>query len=315
MPNTINQHEGNTFYNYLTPVVRGSAGVISRDGFFYNFLETAYGPINGNWAGYDSITPSSTSGRVWRVRFPAPGLEQMTGAIPNGGIHQAASNLKCRAVLNFDDGWYAGDLHSYTLGNTINGGSLDTGSNKSFGEFPKQVVFAVANDYCFQTAVFSDSSLTSMVYYIYMGWLRDPAYNGDVFPRGLVAIYYKASNGYNRAVRVGTENAPPYNNVANLSIGNNSITNPPIVCTNETPGADATDVLIRENSAPNFAIGRLYNCVSLPNTAVIGQLWQNNGVDVDTGLPHTSPNTNKYLVVRSWGGRKLGMRIWSENYA
>jgi hypothetical protein len=297
MTNLINSHEYNVFYNYIVPLEQGLVTVHNAT-MLNTFFETKLGTANVNWRNHNN-------GGAYYLRFLAPGLEMKTEAINsfnNGNMRVTFEALRVNLKINTNNQNTA----------TYNAIPNDVGvGNIAFTTNPKS--FAVINSYSLAIATFN-TALTTLTRFVYIGWLREPSYtNGGVggnTPLGVVAIdtLRAASNNYIRPANVNTTTQ------LTLSTANNAITNPPITCNIVTPGADATDIVIRDDAAPNYAIGKLYNCVSLPNEAVVGQIWKNTGIDPETGLAYTSSNTDKYLVVMPWGGRKLGMRIWTEGY-
>lgn len=286
MVSSINSHEDNTFYNYRTPLI---------DGENVSVVEDTY--LNGLFSASSGLEWYQ-NGDVRYLRFLAPELESASGTIAStSDVDQRVSFSiqEPRATLNA-----RGSVNAlYAVGNTL--------TSTIAGVSTTNVTFAVVNHYCFCAAVFSNDSLTDLIRFLYMGWLREPIYTGgaDTVIRGLCAISFY--NSTLEAFRVDTPNVADLS--VPLSTADDVITNPPITC-----GGDASDIILRDSAAPNYAVGKLYNCVSLPATAQIGQLWKNTGPDPDTGLAHTSNNTDKYLVVMPWGGRKLGMRIWTEGF-
>jgi len=293
MTNLINSHGDNVFYNYRTPLVMGETGALSTTSL-RSFIEAKL-------PGGEGITwsLSGTSGDTLFARLPAPGLEMKTTNVtsltsPGRRIEMTAAFFGARVNTS----------NNPTTGHSIVGSTVSSLSNDG-----NNILFAVINDYAVCWAAFSNSTLSTLRAFAYCGWLREPQFTGtSVSPRGLCSIRVQSSV---TAVRPTAENTT---SATTLSTADNAITNPPITCNIATSGADATDIVIRDGAAPNNAIGKLYNCVSLPNEAVVGQIWKNTGVDPETGLAHTSGNTDKYLVVCPWGGRKLGMRIWTEGY-
>jgi hypothetical protein len=291
MPNLINTYADNVFYNYATPLVRGESAAMNNTDFnngLTNFFTEKLGAVGTAWR--------QDSG-FWFMRFPAPGLEMKTGNMSSGtqlGFQRAAVRFFARtAQINANT---ANTNNLDLVGDTL---SVSLGTSNA-----SNVSFACINDYALTFCYFTDNTFSVLRKFCYVGWLREPSFTGtSIGVRGLCVIN-RTSIPSLTTVRPTTENATASTNLSNAD---NSITNPPITC-----GGDASDIIIRDDSAPNYAIGKLWNCVSLPNEAVVGQIWKNTGPDVD-GYTE-SDNTNKYLVVMPWGGRKLGMRIWTEGF-
>jgi hypothetical protein len=293
MANLINTVDGNVFYNYITPLLKGESGVGTSN--LASFFNTAYGASN-----------HAISGTNRYLRFPASGLETKTGTVTT-----SATTWRVR----FEDAGQSniGIFNYLSCGNSSSNSTVTTqlGAGAGYNSASSDVVFRVANEYSFCQAVFTSSTLATCAMFVYIGWLKEPSYSGlSTYPRGLTNFVFAPGSSVTNC-RITTENNSA---VTLISTANNSITNPSITCSISTPGADVTDIVIRDNASPNNAIGKMYNCLSLPNSCNVGEIWKNTGVDPETGGA-TDNNANKYLVVCPWGGRKLGMRIYTENVA
>lgn len=291
MPNLINQDSaGNTFYNYITPVIRGESmgvGTQMRSNVS-SFLATALGASGGNWiavfGGYN-------------LRVPAPGLEMKTAPV--------TGNLDGDARMEYYP--FSGEPVTISSNNVASGGGYNrvgvTSSPYTYNPLDK--FFAVINDYAAVSACFS-SDFSTLKRFLYLGWLREPVYTGPgVGVLGLVAIGASGAGSIFTAVRPSAENL---SDSISLSTAANSITTPPINCSIATPVADATDITIRDAASPHNPVGKLWNCIQLPASCNVGELWRNVGVDADGG----GSDQDVYLCVMPWGTAKLGMRVWTE---
>ena len=287
MPTLINTDiAGNTFYNYLTPLVKGEAGK-SIDNMTA-FLNQAIGSSN-------HLLDAPNFHRY--IRFPAPGIETKTGTVSSN-----ASTYRIRVnetVTSFNQ--YFGGYPRITTGNSSANTTSFESIDGSSGDSSSKFCFRVANSYSFASATFSSNELTTLDSFVYFGWLKEPQYTGNPYPRGLVFLQSQTGTYF----RPTTENAT---GTTALQSAANTITTPSITCSISTPGADTTDVIIRDGVSPNNAIGKLYNCVVLPAACVVGGIYKNTGVDPE------GSNQDKFLCIMNWGTKKLGMRIWSEGF-
>ena len=162
--------------------------------------------------------------------------------------------------------------------------------------------YMIANDYSltFVNVGGGSNGRNSQGFVLYMGWLKNPGYTGNQYPRNFAYMLNSANT-----LRATLVNAT---GTTNFSTAANSITNPTIACEVATSGADATDIIFRDDTSPNNAIGKPYNMISLPSSFAVGNIYTNNGVDPDGG------DNNKWLCVGNWGSRKLGVRVWTEGY-
>lgn len=297
MPNLINtDNAGNVFYNYVTPITQGESttgtNINARmlDGIFTEKL----GVIGTSWNGSGSDT---------FLRFPALGLENKNQNISTADLTNA------RTQIRLDSGILYINTNNGSSLNRVNVRATLTGSTVS----SPHKVFAVISDYAFSMAVFN-SGLTVCSKFIYSGWCREPVFTGTNAPAGFVGLFFDNNgSGYARPLSVNTS---AFSQIINLSTAANSITSPPIVCTpGTTPGvgsATFTDIVIRDAASPHNPVGKLWNCIDMPATCNVGELWKNTGAYDADG---STSNQDVYLCVMPWGERKLGMRVWTENVA
>lgn len=294
----IEEKTSTYYYNKITPIIKGLNINAQADSTFLNPLLTSkFGPIGTYWR---------TSGHTAAFNLPAGGLELLPPNISS--LNDSSSVIEAGMRVKMSVGFRWISINSSLSGTTTVNASSSSGSSSISST---DIAFCSVNDYCFIYAVFSDSNLTTLKRFTYVGSLREPAANfPEVYPLGFCSIDFNSGGLFsNRPLSIGLSTASSISNAAN------EITNPPIFCTEPTEGADVTDIIIRVASSPNLALGKLYNCISLPAEAEVGQIWKNTGVDPETNQPHASSNTNKYLVIMPWGSRKLGMRVWTEGFA
>lgn len=294
MPNLINtDNAGNVFYNYITPVLKGlgnSWGYIHNDTYI-NFFTEATSRVGG--AFYYSSSNYS-------LRLPPTSLEFKTGSIASHttgntrfyfGNYGRPLNLQINSHTT---------TNSFTSVSVNNGNWTSTIGNK---------LFMIWSANAFVQAMFSDD-LTSCQFFRYAGYLREPAFDdSSLSSLGFVGILGKPGTIIaSRPAVIGGSTA------AALSTAADAITSPPIVCTAGTDPGDGsetfTDIVIRDAASPNNPVGKLWNCIDMPATCNVGELWRNTGAyDGDA----SASEQDIYLCVMPWGTRKLGMRVWTEN--
>lgn len=292
MPNLINTDSaGNVFYNYFTPVING---VDSR--FYYSsnlksgFLDQAYG------AQYSAVAT-----QYGALRLPAPDIETKTGqvTITSGGYPPyPTTNARFQ----------------FSLDRQTNGVIVNNNTNVVFGSYSRDLsrniakTFICAGLYSLVLAEF-DINVTSCINFHYWGFLREPVYIDSVFPLGAVYVgRWNTTYVGGRALGLTSTTTKLCSTTAD------SITSPPIVCTTGTDPGDGsetfTDIVIRDADSPNNPVGKLWNCIDMPATCNVGELWKNTGAyDADD----SASEQDVYLCVMPWGTRKLGMRVWTEN--
>lgn len=288
MATLINQDNvGNTYLNYINPAFTGGEPITAYSAnWLTSFLTTAYGNDRNRW------TASTTTG-VYNMRFPVA-WETITGAIATTAAGSLTVGTRFQ-LSNRQDGY----LINSTNANTA---VLATGFNVSgTAAASNSYSFAVCNNNSIAIATFSGYNRDGVVGFKYYGWLKNGSYTGSNYPRNFISMARQdgAMSNLLVAKRVATENA--------ITAADLLQANPTLNCSISTPGANATDVIIRDNASPNNFIGIAWNLMMLPATAVIGGVYKNTGVDPD------GSNQSFWLCVANWGSNKLGMRVWTEN--
>jgi len=291
MPNLVNQDSaGNTFYNYITPVLKGESRT-SVTNMLDAFFTTAIGAVGTNW---------NTVGFAYGIRLPASGLEMKTGS----GVTWENGNGR----LNFS----MSDNRIFGNSSNVNSSAYSVFGIQGNTQPPLQntfASFAVINNFAFVYCRFNPA-LTVFDDFIYAGWLREPVYTGTtVGVRGLTLIRKTVNTlvTYRPLVENSTSSL-------SLSTAADAITSPPIVCTPGTDPGDGsetwTDIVIRDAATPNNPVGKLWNCVDAPANYTVGGLYKNVGAYDADG---STSEQDIYLCVMPWGERKLLMRVWAEN--
>lgn len=139
-----------------------------------------------------------------------------------------------------------------------------------------------------------------------IGWLRNPLYSGSAFPRN---AYYMFNVGINSSSGSGRPSAENSTVLQRLQYPNSNIADPianySINCQTATPGANTTELYLRDNVAPNKAIGYVPNLLKTSLQIPVGQVYSNTGIDPD------GSNMNTWICVGIYGSERLLMRVWS----
>ena len=139
-----------------------------------------------------------------------------------------------------------------------------------------------------------------------IGFVKNPIYSGSSFPRNL--YYFSLSTSGSTGGRPDLENA---GNAKLLRVPSSSTTPDPIAnynisCDTPTPGANATDLWLRENDAPNKAIGIAPNLLKTSLNIPVGQMYLNTGIDPD------GSNNPHWICAGKMGTDSILMRAWAQ---
>lgn len=144
--------------------------------------------------------------------------------------------------------------------------------------------------------------------FISLGWLNNALYSGSAFPRN--AYYFFASPN---AIWAGHPQFPNSSNTERFQSPQinqlDSIANYPVNCQTATPGANATELYLRDNVAPNKAIGYVPNLLKTSLQIPIGQIYRNTGIDPD------GSNMDTWICVGVFGSERILMRAWTAGLA
>ena len=142
-----------------------------------------------------------------------------------------------------------------------------------------------------------------------IGFVKNPIYSGSSFPRNLYYFFLTASLG-NSTSGGGRPDLENTNNTKLLRVPSAStipdpIANYPISCQTATPGANATDLWLRDNDAPNKAIGSVSNLLKTTLDIPVGHYYLNNAIDPD------GSNNPHWICVGKTGNESMLMRVWA----
>lgn len=149
---------------------------------------------------------------------------------------------------------------------------------------------------------------TSTASFASVGWLSNPLYSGASFPRNAYFLYSRNdSNSGSGSGRVSAENSDILEALRFPDIGiPDPIANYSINCQTATPGANATELYLRDNNAPNKAIGYVPNLLKTNLAIPVGDIYRNTGIDPD------GSNVNTWICVGIFGSERLLMRVWTQ---
>ena len=160
----------------------------------------------------------------------------------------------------------------------------------------------------FRSNVLGNSLDTISYEFRQVGWVKNPLYDGVNYP--LNSYYLFLSSNPNQ--RGGGRPQLPNNSTRTalrVPTGStaDSIANYAITCQTSTPGANTTDLVIRDDASPNRAIGVASNLLKTNLAIPVGQIYKNTGVDPD------GSNNPFWLCVGEYGSERILMRVWTQN--
>ena len=213
--------------------------------------------------------------------------------------------------------WRFSDFHfnatnttgTFQLGFPVGFGTQSLSNSQAVGSTTR-VHYGVLNNLSFSmfSVALNGADLDNTAYsFASIGWLRNPLYSGSAFPRNAYYFFNTPSNSFNGSGRPSAENTTVVQRLQYPNIGiANSIANYSIDCQIATPGANATELYLRDNVAPNKAIGYVPNVLVTNLQIPVGQIYRNTGIDPD------GSTMNTWLCVGFWGSQRLLMRVWTE---
>lgn len=139
-----------------------------------------------------------------------------------------------------------------------------------------------------------------------IGWLRNPLFSGSAFPRNAYYLFNAANqNSSSGSGRPSAENTDILQRLQYPSVNiADPIANYSINCQTATPGANATELYLRDNVAPHKAIGYVPNLLKTSLQIPVGQVYRNTGIDPD------GSNNPYWICVGIYGSERLLMRMW-----
>ena len=173
---------------------------------------------------------------------------------------------------------------------------------------PENAHFAVLNSQSLNIFMINQNDVNNSEFFS-CGWLKNSLYSGSAFVRSAYFLWiidntavYDAGAG-----RPSIENSGARRNfVVTDRTTVNPIVNYSVSCQTATPGANTTEFYLRDNVAPNKAVGYPPNILKSSLNIPIGQVYRNTGVDPDG-------SSNPYwLCVAKMGNQSILMRVWAQ---
>jgi hypothetical protein len=174
-----------------------------------------------------------------------------------------------------------------------------------FFERPLSYYWAVLNSH--SLSIFADNYVNNTQRYTFFscGWLKDPLFPASVFIQnayflwtflpGLAAGRPSLAFGVSNRQNFVFPTAPTPDPIANY----------PVSCQSATPGANTTEFYLRDNVAPNKAVGYVPNVLKSSLDLSVGGTYRNTGVDPD------GSNNPYWKCVAKIGNESILMRAWA----
>lgn len=199
---------------------------------------------------------------------------------------------------------------TFGISTTVSGGGQTLTNSNAIGSTTR-VHYGVLNNLSFSIFSISPNGANidnTQCSFASIGWLINPLYSGSAFPRN---AYYLFSLGFDSGSGSGRPSAENTTVLQRLQYPNLNIANPianySINCETATLGANTTELYLRDNVAPNKAIGYVPNLLKTSLQIPVGQVYRNTGID-----PNGS-NMNTWICVGIYGSERLLMRVWTGN--
>ena len=178
---------------------------------------------------------------------------------------------------------------------------------------PNNIYWAVLNSHSLSILTFDPQANPLEAYLFFScGWLKNSLYVGSAFVRSAYYLFLQSTPN-SSAVRGAGRPANELGGTQRFAFTTTSTVNPivnyPVVCESATPGANATEFYLRDNVAPNKAVGYVPNLLKSSLNIPVGQIYRNTGIDPD------GSNMNTWKCVANIGGESLLMRVWTEGLA
>lgn len=214
---------------------------------------------------------------------------------------------------NFQINTTNSSTNSSSIGYALDTGSQSLTTAQAIGSTTR-AHYAVLNNRSFSifSTLISGGQLDISDYsFASVGWLSNPLYSGSAFPRNAYYLFCRNNNNIvSGSGRPAAENSLGVQRLQFPSFGiANSIANYPVNCQVETFGANTTQLYLRDNVAPNKAIGYVPNLLKTSLQIPIGQIYRNTGIDPD------GSNIDTWICVGVFGSERILMRVWTAGLA
>lgn len=275
---TING-QSTTFLNYVNPVVSAESYAMT-DANCRSVLTTA-------WGASKVVVYSS-----FLTALLPPGDLLFTGT---AGVHNNRFDMYSFGTIRFEN----------YINSSTNSASRSyvQALDPQFSLSASTHTFGVINPFGFIFASFTSDTRATLNSLILRSWLKNGIFTGNQRTRNVVGLDF-VNTGVRTFFRPSVENT-----TTRLEL---LTQNPSLLCAIATPGANASEIIVRDSVSPNNYIGQLWNMIMMPSSCVVGKIYKNTGIDPDTGQIETDQKAF-WMCLGSWGANKIGMRVWTED--
>jgi hypothetical protein len=171
---------------------------------------------------------------------------------------------------------------------------------------PSSYYWAVLNSH--SLSIFNDNYQNNMQRHTFFscGWLRNPLFPQSDFVQNAYFLWTVGPDSNSRAAgRPSLRGSARQNFVLPTATTPDPIANYLVSCQTATPGANATEFYLRDNVAPNKAVGYVPNLLKCSWDIPVGGIYRNTGIDPD------GSNIDTWKCVAKIGNESLLMRVWA----
>jgi hypothetical protein len=174
-----------------------------------------------------------------------------------------------------------------------------------FGHSPSYY-WAVLNSHSLSILRYNVGSQGTPLSFFSCGWLRNPLFPQSDFVQNAYFLFTVGPDSGSRAAgRPSLGGSARQNFVLPTATTPDPIANYLVSCQTATPGANATEFYLRDNVAPNKAVGYVPNLLKCSLDIPVGQIHRNVEIDPD------GSNIDTWKCVAKIGNESLLMRVWA----
>jgi hypothetical protein len=170
-------------------------------------------------------------------------------------------------------------------------------------------IFGLSSSYYW--AVLNSHSLSILLsngIFFSCGWLKNPLFPQSAFVQNAYFLWTAGPNLNSRAAgrpSLAFGVSARQNFVIPEATTPDTIANYPVSCQTATPGANTTEFYLRDNVAPNKAVGYVPNLLKCSLDIPVGKIYRNTGIDPD------GSNIDTWKCVAKIGNESILMRVWA----
>jgi hypothetical protein len=171
---------------------------------------------------------------------------------------------------------------------------------------PSSYYWAVLNSHSLSILRYNVGSQGTPLSFFSCGWLRNPLFPQSDFVQNAYFLWTVGPDSNSRAAgRPSLRGSARQNFVLPTATTPYPIANYLVSCQTATPGANATEFYLRDNVAPNKAVGYVPNLLKCSLDIPVGGILPNKGIDPD------GSNIDTWKCVAKIGNESLLMRVWA----